>query len=346
MNKNVTIIDIAKALGISKSTVSRALANKSDVKKETRIAVLDMAKRMHYIPNPFAKNLTISRTKTIGVVVPEFVNSFFPRIIIQIQNFFQQNGYRVLITQCDESYETERKNLSLLESNLVEGILISETEKGKNVEIYDRLIREGIPIVFFNRADPNIHAPKVIIDDYKWAFFATEHLILTRMRLGENSPAIMHFKGPATVDLSENRFRGYCDALSKYRIAYNPSLVITCESFTRDAGQQMTNQIIETGNIPNALFCFNDQLAIGAMKALKHHGILIPQRISIFGFTESQSALVTEPALSSVEQPLEDIGKTAASLLLEKINDPQCEDRTIVLTAKLNVRGSSDPDKL
>ena len=124
MRHNPTIKDIARELGISKSTVSRALAGHPNVSRETRKAVQDMAASMRYKPNYMARNLTKSRTKTIGVVVPEFLNSFFPRIIIQIQNVFEKEGYRVLITQCDESWEAERRNLKLLEDNMVEGILM------------------------------------------------------------------------------------------------------------------------------------------------------------------------------------------------------------------------------
>ena len=122
MIHNPTILDIAKALGISKSTVSRALAGAENVKPQTRKAILDMAEKMRYKPNYMARNLTKSRTRIVGVVVPEFINSFFSRVIIRIQNVFEQEGYRVLITQCNESWEVERKNLRLLEEAMVEGI--------------------------------------------------------------------------------------------------------------------------------------------------------------------------------------------------------------------------------
>lgn len=160
MAQNTTIKDIARALGISKSTVSRALADRFDVKPETKKAVMEMAEKMHYRPNPFAQNLIKRRTKIIGVVVPEFINSFFARIIIQIQQVFEREGFHVLITQCNESAEAERRNLQLLEESMVEGILISVTEKGRNTDYYKELIGSGIPLVFFNRAASDVAASR------------------------------------------------------------------------------------------------------------------------------------------------------------------------------------------
>ena len=346
MAQNTTIKDIARALGISKSTVSRALADRFDVKPETKKAVLEMAEKMHYRPNPFAQNLIKRRTKIIGVVVPEFINSFFARIIIQIQKVFESEGFHVLITQCNEFAEAERRNLQLLEESMVEGILISVTEKGRNTAYYQELIDNGIPLVFFNRASADIQADKVVIDDYKWAFFAVEHLVNIRRELGQMAPRIMHFQGPAEIGLSGLRYRGYADALRKYNLPVDSSLVVRCEAITRDEGTRMMNRCIEQGLIPDALFGFNDPLAIGAMKALKRHGIRIPQQVSVMGFTESQSALVTEPMLSSVAQPLDKMGETAARMLLEKIENPQSAVRTVQLEGLLNVRGSSDPRML
>ncbi len=345
MIHNPTIIDIARELGISKSTVSRALAGHPGVKEETKKVILEKAASMRYRPNYMAKNLTKSRTKIIGVVVPEFVNSFFPRIIIQIQNLFESRGYHVLITQCDESWETERRNLKLLEDSMVEGILISVAVKGENTQYYRDLISRGIPLVFFNRTDNSVDTSSVTIDDYKWSFFAAEHLIYTRRKLGKEKPEIMHFMGPANIDLSNIRCRGYADAVAKHHLSSEAYLTVPVKDITREEGYRRMSLLIENGRIPDGLFCFNDHLALGAMKALREHGICVPGSVSVMGFSESQSALVSVPALSSVAQPLEEIGKTAAGLLLEKIENPDSPSKKVVLNAVLNIRGSSDPSK-
>lgn len=344
MIHTTTILDLARELGISKSTVSRALAGSQNVKAETRKAVMAMAEKMHYRPNHMARNLTKHRTRTIGVVVPEFINSFFSRIIIHIQKIFESEGFRVLITQCNESWEAERRNLQLLEENMVEGILISIAEIGKNTDYYDKLISSGIPLVFFNRTDRTVDASKVTIDDYKWALFATEHLILVRKKLGQKQPRIMHLRGPEGIGPSDRRYIGYVDALAKYRIPFDESLVIKTRDITKGEGFRLMSAQIVQGNIPDGIFCFNDPLAIGAMQALQYHGIDIPGQVSVMGFSESQSALITTPALSSVAQPLELMGETAARLLLDKINNPDSGPQQVVLNAKLNIRGSSDPE--
>lgn len=163
MQRHVTIKDIANALNISKSTVSRALADRFDVNPETRKAVLEMAEKLHYKPNPSALSLLSRRTKTIGIVVPGFTGSFFPRIIAEIQNVTEEYGFRVLITQSNGSSEIERRNLRMLEDNMVEGIILSMTHQDDNVDYYRHLLDTGIPLVFFNRvceavpASPGLH---------------------------------------------------------------------------------------------------------------------------------------------------------------------------------------------
>lgn len=336
MPRYATIKDIADALGISKSTVSRALADRFDVNPETRKAVLEMAEKLHYKPNPNALNLQKKRSKIIGVVVPEFVNSFFPHIIMAIQKVFEEKGFRVLITQSNESAEVELKNLKLLESSMVEGIIISVAHNNTNTAYYKELLDSGMPLVFFNRICNEIDAPKVIIDDFKMSCLAVEHLILTGKR------RIMHFKGPKDILSSADREKGYSYTLKKYGIEYDEKLVVN-GGLTRDEGYRAMLKCLEEGIVPDALFAFNDQLAIGAMRAIKQKGYRIPQDIAVFGFSESQSAQLTEPPLSSVAQPLSEIGSTAANLLLEKIENPDTENRTVVLPARLNLRASSDP---
>lgn len=204
MIKHATIKDLAQALGISKSTVSRALADHSDVKPETKRLVLEMAEKMNYRPNPYAQNLIRRRSKVIGVVVPEFVNSFFPRIIIQIQKVFEKEGFNVLITQSGESAEIELKNLHLLENSMVEGIILSVTEKDRNDEYYRRLINNGIPIVFFNRPSNEVEASKVVIDDFRMAFFAVEHILYAN-RTKRSRP--LHLMGPKGISTQPHATR-------------------------------------------------------------------------------------------------------------------------------------------
>ena len=338
MKKNITIKDIASVLSISKSTVSRALADKDDIRPETKKAVLEMAAKMHYKPNLYAKNLTKQRSKTIGVVVPEFTNSFFPKIIIQIQQYFEEKGFNVLITQSNESAEIEQKNLTLLENNMVEGIILSQARCEVNKKLYQTIIESGTPIVFINRTPKLINADSVTINDYKMSFLAVEKLILNKKKRNK----IMHLRGPKSVNLSELRCKGYRDVLEKYKIDIDESLIIEFNEFSITEGYNALVKCIDSNIIPDAIFAFNDLLAIGAMRALQDRGYRIPEDVAIMGFSESDSALICNPQLSSVEQPHNLMGLTAAKTLLNRIDNPNAPIETIVLHAKINLRGSTN----
>lgn len=206
MQRHVTIKDIANALNISKSTVSRALADRFDVNPETRKAVLEMAEKLHYKPNPSALSLLSRRTKTIGIVVPGFTGAFFPRIIAEIQNVTEEYGFRVLITQSNGSSEIERRNLRMLEDNMVEGIILSMTHQDDNVDYYRHLLDTGIPLVFFNRVCEAVPASRVCIDDCRMSYLAFEHLIEQGYR------RVLYFRGPERIYNTEPRYRGYREA--------------------------------------------------------------------------------------------------------------------------------------
>lgn len=338
MKRSATIKDIAKELNISTSTVSRALTDRWDVNVETRRQVLEVAKKLNYIPNPMAIRLLRKRSKIIGLVVPEFQNSFFPTIIIAIQKVLEKEGYQLLITQSNESSEDEEKNLHLLQNSMVEGILISVTKERENVSLYKEIIESGIPIVFFNRVCTEIDTSKVIIDDVKMAFFAVEHLIYSGRK------RIAHFEGPKTLELSEKRKKGYIDALSKHKFPVDPSLIVP-SGVMMEKGYEAMKNLIRQNNIPDAIFAFCDPVAIGVMKALKENGIRIPEDVAIVGFSESRSALLVEPNLTTVAQPLQEIGETAARLLIDEINNNINEQpvvhETVKLSACLNIRESS-----
>lgn len=343
MKKHVTIKDIAQELGISKSTVSRAFNDKYDVKPETRKAVLEMAEKMNFRPNPHAANLVNHKTNIIGVVVPEFVNTFFPRIIIAIQKQLEEEGYNVLFTQSGEDPEIELRNIRMLEQNRVEGILISVCRDEVNAEHYRALIEDGTPVVFFSRDCPSVNASRVCIDDYHLSFFATERIIDNGS--GKKITDILHLMGPADLSSTRDRYMGWLDAIRKHGCSSDKKWELQCDGFDRPAGYRMVSRWLDEhpGECPQGIFAFNDPLAIGSMKALKERGYKIPEDVRVMGFSETQNALIVEPQLSSVAQPLEEIGRTAARLLVEKIRDPKAPDRRVLLRAKINVRRSSYP---
>jgi LacI family transcriptional regulator len=333
--KYVTIKDVAKALNVSISTVSRAFNDKYDIRKETREFVLAKAREMGYHPNPIARNLLSQCSYNIGVVVPEFINPFFPEVIIGIQDVFFKEGYQVLIMQSNESAAIELENIKTLENNMVDGIILSISLETKNIDYYKKLIDRGFPLVMFNRVTDEINVSKVTFDDYKWAFFATEHIIFQGYR------KIFHFSGPKVLGLSRNRIQGFIDALKKHRITVSTDLIIETGLYISD-GERITQKLIDSNNLPEAIFCVNDPTAIGAMKNLKQNGYKIPTDVAIVGFTETKTVEILEPSLTSVAQPSFEMGQIAAKLLLEQINSKGIfNPQKIVLNGKLNIRESS-----
>jgi LacI family transcriptional regulator len=331
----VTIKDVAKKLNFSVSTISRAFNNKYDIKTETKELILRTAEEMGYHPNPMAKKLTQKRSLNIGIVVPEFINGFFPEVIIGAQEVLFEKGYQVLITQSNECYDTEIKNVKTLVDNMVDGLIISLSCETNNTEYYQKLINKGFPIVFFNRVINELESSKILFNDYKWAFFATEHLI------AQGYKNIVHLEGIDSLTLSKERKRGFKDAHKKYRMSLTPDQFVKT-GFNIEDGELVAQQMIENNQIPDAIFASCDPPAIGAMKVFKKHGYKIPDDIAFVGFTESKFAGLIDPPLTSVMQPAQDIGKEAAKMLLSHIENPKSFiPQTIVLNGTLNIRESS-----
>jgi LacI family transcriptional regulator len=333
--RHVTIKDVAKKLNCSISTISRAFNDKYDIRKETRDHILETAKEMGYSPNPMAKSLLKQCSNQIGVVVPEFINAFFPEVIIGIQEVFIKKGYQVLIMQSGESQITELENVKTLENNMVDGMIISLSLETKNVDYYKKLIQQGFPLVFFNRVSNELETSKVLIDDYKWAFFATEHLIYQGFK------KIFHFAGPSGLMFTNNRKNGFIDAHRKHKLPFDEGSIIETGLMIND-GERVMEKLINEKNIPEAIFAVNDPAAIGAMKMLKKYGFKIPEDVALVGFTESKLAPLIDPPLTSVAQPTKEIGRTAAMLLLEQIETKGIfVPQTVILNGRLNIRESS-----
>lgn len=331
--KHTTIKDVAKKLNVSISTVSRAFNNKYDIKPETRNLILKTAKEMGYKPNPIARKLTQQRSFNIGVIVPEFEHDFFPKVMLGAQEVLHEKGYQVLVMQSNHSWEIEKKNVETLVGNMVDGLIISLTSENKNNEYYKKLLESKIPIVFFNRTVEDIKACKVLFDDFKWALFATEHLII------QGYKDIVHLTGTENLTLTKNRLKGFKQAHQKHRLA--PGKIIPC-GFRMEDGERIALDMIQKNEIPRAIFAANDSCAIGAMNVFKQHGYRIPNDIAFVGFTESNLAKHIYPTLTSVAQPAKDIGQTAANLLLNQLESKGTFiPETIVLNGRLHVRDSS-----
>ena len=332
--KHVTIKDVAKKLNVSISSVSRAFNDKYDIKKETRDRILKVAEEMGYYPNPIAKKLSQNKTFNIGVVVPEFVNEFYSEIVIAIQEVLMSKGYQVLIMQSDENPEQEFKNVMTLIHNMVDGLIIGPTMESKNMDYYLDQHRKGYPIVFMSRVDETLDASKVLFNNKKWSFFATEHLI----RQGYKK--IYHLSGLKSLSVSNERISGFKKAMEKHQILEENYKVIETGLLPSD-GVEVIEDLIYNHDLPEAFFCVNDLVAMGVVMTLKSNGFRVPEDVAIMGFTETRMAELMAPPLSSVKQPTFTIGRKAAELLLKKIENEDSKAETIVVNGELNIRKSS-----
>ena len=331
----ITIKDIAKELGISPSTVSRALKDHPDISEETKKAVKGVAKKYHYRPNKMALGLRMQQSNTIGIIIPQVVHFFFSSVISGIDKVANEAGYNVLICQSDDNYIREVNNVTAFMDSRVDGVMVSVSKDTINVDHFNELIEEGIPLVFFDRYGPNVKADPVIVDDAKGAFYATEHLIQNGCK------RITHLAAPQNLLIGKERKRGYIEALEKYGLPVDNELIIKCDS--REDAFMVAHELMNFKNPPDGIFAVNDLIASGAMRTIKKLGYRIPQDIAIVGFSDGLVANVTDPPLSTVEQHGYEIGMTSARLLLERISNPDIDFgiREKIIETKLVIRESS-----
>lgn len=332
--KHVTIKDIARSLCISVSTVSRALTDDKNIRRETREAVLREAERLGYRRNPVAMNLKMGRTNTIGVIVPEMHTPYASQVISGIQSVLYKKGQKVMIAESDENPDRERENLQMMEDFMVDGLIVSLCSWRKNAEVYRRLADEGMAIVFYDRLPHGLDdMPQVMVDDNNDSYFMTEHLI----RLGRRRIAYLY--GPDDIYNTVERGRGYMEAMEKFHI-YDPRLVVKTGMTFAD-GAAAVDRLVADGVEFDAVYAFTDTLAIGAMNRLRSLGRSVPDDVAVAGFSGTELSTIVYPQLTTVEPPLEEMGQRAAELVLECVNHPDCEKRRIVVRTQMMCRAST-----
>ena len=330
----VTIKEIAKLLGISKSTVSRALQKRSDVNSETQRKVQELAEKLRYQPNAMAVNFKNRRTNTIGVIIPETANTFFSRAIGGIQKIATSAGYNVVVCQSNECYNTERNTLLSLISNHVDGVLISVSKETENTDHFCTLLEKKIPVVFFDRICESLETSQVFTDNYEVSFQATQHLI------DQGCKRIAILAGPQRLYTSSRRLAGYRDALLKNNIDYNPGLLMFPD-FRPDNIEEFIRHLINGDNSPDAIFAINDMAAIEIMHVIKKAGLKIPQDIAVLGFNNEKIGQFVEPSLTSIDLPALEMGSTAAEMLLSRIKNPDHQPEKKLIPSRLIVRDST-----
>ena len=330
----ITIKDIARALNISPSTVSRALKNHPDISQDTKDLVNKYAKDFNYKPNTLALSLRMSKNNTIGVIIPEIVHYFFSSILSGIEQVANAEGYNVIICQSDENYEKEVRNTKALVATRVSGVLASLAKHTTNYDHFQDIIDSDIPLVFFDRICIGINTDRVVVDDYAGAFAAVEYLIQTGCK------RIAFYSSPFHLEISKNRKNGYMDALRKYNLPVDESLIRVCD--TREEAIIITPEILDRPNRPDGFFAINDHCAAGILYATKLAKLKVPKDVAIMGFSDGELAKACDPMLSTVEQHGFEIGKHAAKLLIDKINgETQGQYSNKIVKTNLIIRGTT-----
>ena len=335
--KEVTIYDIAKALNLSASTVSRGLRGHSVIRKDTRRKITDTAIAMGYQQNTFARNLRKNRSNTIGVILPRLNSSFQSSVVAGIEKEASKREFNLIISQSRESVEKEKTNISTMFNSRVEGLIISLASDTENLAHLDRFLVKKIPVVLYDRVkgNPGCECIKVVIDNEEAGYDAVTHLI------EQGCKRILFLGGNLKSNVYFDRHLGYKRALAEYGLPFERELTLE-DTLDEDSGNRTVEKILRMKKRPDGIFAVNDTSAATIICNLQEHGIKVPEDIGVVGFNNVYISRVVNPRLTTVDYPGEEMGRIAASTLIELLDsDKPIIPNTIVLKHKLIIRDSS-----
>lgn len=339
MYEAITIKDIARALGLSTSTVSRALRGSYEISPETKKLVIEYAEQYNYRPNPIALSLKERRSRSLGVVVCEIANNFFSQAINGIESIAYNRGYHVIISQSHESFDREVVSVEHLASRSVDGLLVSLSTETENIEHFKRLHEKGFPIVFFDRITNEIQTHKVVVDNYQGSYDATRHL------LAQGYSRIAHLASSPYLSNTIERMNGYKAALTDHKIKAAENYIRYCNhgGMINAEMEDAVKSLMQLPQPPDAIFCASDRLTTGCLGALKKMKIKVPEAVGLVGFTNSPLVELMEPGLTAIRQPAFEMGQAATELLIKLIESkrPTTEFETVVLQTEIDIRASS-----
>ena len=336
VSKRASITDMATALSVSVSTISRALSNHPSISDATKKRVNKLAKELNYHPNHLAAGLRKGRSNMLGVLVPHIDGHFFTMVVKGIETVATKAGFNILICQSNEDVAHERKNIETLINAQVEGILVSLARTTRDFKHFDKVVKRDLPLVFFDRILEGRDVNAVLLDDREGAYQSTRHL------LGQGCRRIAHFAGPQHLNIYKNRRQGYLDALREYDVPFDEALVHTCDMRLEDGIQGM-ELLLRLPQRPDAVFSASDITAVGALQVLRRRGLRVPQDVALAGFSNELFSSFIEPMLTTVDQRCEQMGQAAARLLLEILGEKRqnVSPRRVLLQPDLLVRASS-----
>lgn len=336
MKKKTTIHDIAEYLNITGSTVSRALNDHPKISKATKKAVQKAALKLNYQPNKIAAALRSGKSNIIGIIVPTADRSFFSSVVYGIEEIANTAGYNVMICQTHDSHENEVNKVQALLNAGVDGIIASHAKECPDFDHFKKIIANNIPLILFDRSIDELEVSQVVIDDFRGAFEATEHLIKQGCR------RIAHFTSAQQISIYKERNRGYREALMVNGIAYDEKLVKSTNLQLAD-GIQAMNELLDDRVNPDAVFSSSALGAVGAIKVAKSRKIQVPEEIAVVAFSNEVYMEFTAPTITTVEQHSKRMGNVAAELFLHEITEKKIPfyPQKVVLKSELIVRESS-----
>jgi LacI family transcriptional regulator len=335
-NRNeVTIYDIAKALDLSPSTVSRALKDHPHIKKETKKKIIVTAGEMGYRHNNFASNLRQRRTNTIGVVVHRLDSYFIASVFSGLEKVASENGYGLIISQSQESWRKEISCAYTLFNSRVDGLIVSLAFDTKNFEHFNIFIKKDIPVVFFDRVADCHDSIRIVIDNFKAAYEATSHLIAQGCR------RIVHVGGNMLRNVYSERLSGYKKALANNNIEFTKDLHYITDMSEKEA-IEVADKILKMKPRPDGIFATNDTTAVSIIVELEKAGVAIPGDIAVVGFNDDPISRVVKPNLTTIHYPAREMGEVAAAYLIGLLKNSQSATlSSIVLKHNLIIRNSS-----
>ena len=334
--KEVTIYDLADKLNISIATVSRALKNDPVVSKKTKKKIFELAEKMGYRSNHFARNLRNQQTNTIGIIVHELNSNFITSVLAGVEKVTTEAGYDLIIAHSSESFMKEAANAKNLFHKRVDGLIASLSFDTKNMDHFKPFIKKGVPVIFFDRVEQDGDSTVVIIDNYKCGYQATEHLI------EQECNRIVHVTASLNRNVYSQRYQGYRDALFDAGIPFNENFLIV-KDLSEKAGIEAAKQMLKMKPLPDGAFITNDFVAAVCMRTLKEHGVAIPDDIALVGFNNDAIGKLIEPALTTINYPGRDMGEIVARNLINHLQGVSKiqNTKTIIVNSDLIIRKSS-----
>ncbi len=332
--RHISLKDLAHELGVSISTVSRALNNHPDISPEMTRKVQELAAAWNYTPNPLAMGLLKQATRMIGVIVPDLVTHFYSSIISGIEDIAEEKGYYIVIASSNETLKKEISSVENLLKTRVEGLIVCLSQETRTYDHFDRLLNNGIPLVFFDRVCRRDEVPVVVVDNVEASLKITRHFYSNGFR------RIAYIAGPPHLNISQERTLGYISGLESCRLDFRPEYLEKCD-MSPESATKATARLLSLPEKPDAIFAINDTAIFAAMKEIKRQGLRIPEDIALVGFTDEFHSTVVDPPLTSITHPTFEMGQEAARLFFRQIENQETEPDEVVLKTKLVVRKSS-----